>query len=125
MSLVINGTTFDGIADGSGNQSAWRPTGITLGEQKVGVTLVAANGTRNRVERGVNKRVWTIVWDKTNNATMLTIRTIARLATTFAFVDLSAASYTVQTEDAFDPAYAFTDQGGALYWNVTLVLYEV
>jgi hypothetical protein len=125
MSLIINGTTFNGLPDGTGNQAAWTPTGITLAEQKIGVTLPAANGTRNRVERNVVKRTWTIRWDETNQATMQTIRTIARLMTTFSFTDLEGTSYTVQTEDEFAPEFAFTTPGGVNHWNVELVLYQV
>lgn len=125
MALSINGTSFTGHPSGSGNQAAWLPTGITLAESKIGVTLPAANGARNRVERNVIKRVWTISWEATNQATMQTIRTIARLMTTFAFVDLEGASYTVQTEDEFAPEFAYTSAAGVNHWNVELVLYQV
>lgn len=121
--LVLNGTTFNGSPFG-GSASAWRPTGIALGEEKIGLTLVAASGKRNRVERSVVKRYWTIDWQKTNQATMQTIRTIQRLMTTFTLVDLEGASYTVQTEEAFEPEFAFTDEAGAHYWNVTLKVYQ-
>jgi hypothetical protein len=123
--VTIAGTAFTGIADGSGNQSAWQPTGITLSETKVGVTLVAADGTRNRVERNAVKRVWTITWALTNTATMQTVRTIQRLMTTFAFVDLEGASYTVQTEDAFEPEFNMIDVADNRYWDVQLVIYQV
>jgi hypothetical protein len=122
--LNINGTAFTGTPSG-GNASAWRPTGITNKEQKIGTTLVAANGTRNRVERSINKRVWEIRWDNTNNATMLTLKSIHELNTTFTFFDLTGASYTVQTEDEWTPEFSFTSAAGNDYWNVTLVLYQV
>jgi hypothetical protein len=122
--LVINGTTFNGGPTG-GNAAAWRPTGITLKEIKIGKTLPAADGTRNRVERAVVKRIWIIQWDETNNATMLTLRTIQRLTSTFSFTDLEGNSWTVQTEDdEFAPAWAFGDPSNNHYWNVTLTLYQ-
>lgn len=122
--LVINGTTFNGTPSGAGSASAWKPTGYTAREQKVGATLVAADGTRNRVERAVNKRVYEIRWEKCNLATMQTVRTIARLTTTFTLVDFEGASVTVQTEDELAPEWAQEDTAGASYWNVTLTLYE-
>jgi hypothetical protein len=125
MALTINGTTFDGHPSGSGNQVAWLPTGITPAEQKIGATLVAASGARNRVERNVIKRVWTISWEATNQATMQTVRTIARLMTTFTLVDLEGVSYTVQTEDEFAPEFAYTSAAGVNHWNVELTLYQV
>jgi hypothetical protein len=86
---------------------------------------VAASGARNRVERNVIKRVWTISWEATNQATMQTMRTIARLMTTFALVDLEGVSYTVQTEDEFAPEFAYTSAAGVNHWNVELTLYQV
>lgn len=125
MALSINSTAFTGLPDGSGNQAAWTPTGIMQNETKIGVTLVAANGTRNRIERNVIKRVWTIRWDETNQATMQTVRTIARLMATFTFIDLEGVSYTVQTQDEFAPEFAFTSAAGVNHWNVELILYQV
>lgn len=122
--LVINGTTFNGTPSGGGSASAWKPTGYSAKEQKVGVTLVAADGTRNRVERAINKRVWEISWDLCNLATMQTVRTIARLTTTFSFTDIEGNSATVQTEDEFAPEWAQEDPAGNSYWNVKLTLYE-
>jgi hypothetical protein len=123
--LVINSTTFDGLIDGTGNQSAWQPTGYSVVEHKVGLTLEAANGTRNRVERSVTKRVWTLEWATANLATMQAIRTIQRLYTTFAFTDIEANAYTCQTEsDDFEFEHAFLS-GATRYFNVTLTIYQV
>ncbi len=121
--LVINGTTYTGTPAG-GNAAAWRPTGIKVREQKVGTTLPAANGTRNRVERAINKRIWEIRWEPCNQATMQALRTISRLTTTFSFTDLEGNTATVQTEDEFEPEVAFSDPNNNAYWNVSLVLYE-
>ena len=95
--LVINSVTFSGLPNGTGNQSAWQPTGYDETPTKIGVTLVAANGTRNRVERGVTKRAWKLTWEGCNYATMQTIRTISLLTSTFAFSDVGGTAYTVQT----------------------------
>jgi hypothetical protein len=123
--VSINGTSFDGTPNGSGNQSAWQPTGYEPSEIKVGVTLPAADGTRNRVERGTNKGKWVIKWEKTNAATMLALRTIQRLNTTFTFVDTEGVSHTVQTEDdPFERGFALVSRSNVQYWNVTLTLYE-
>lgn len=122
--LVINGTTFNGTPSG-GTASAWRPTGYKASEAKVGATLPAADGTRNRVERAVNKRVYEIAWEPCNLATMQTLRAIQRLTSTFTFVDIEGNSVTVQTEDdTFEPEVAFSDPANNTYWNVKLKLYE-
>jgi hypothetical protein len=98
---------------------------FSITEKKIGTTLVAANGTRNRVERGVNKRVVDIAWDKTNQATMQTLRTIQRLNTTFAVTDFEGNSITCQTEDdEFAPAWSFNNRAGTPYWDIAIRLYE-
>jgi hypothetical protein len=123
--VTINGTAFSGLPNGTGNQSAWQPTKYQITEQKIGVTLIAANGTRNRVERGVNKRVLTIGWEKTNQATMQALRTIQRLNTTFTVADFEGNSITVQTEDdEFAPSWNFNNRAGTPYWDVEVVYYE-
>lgn len=123
--LVINGTTFSGKADGvTGNQSAWIPTGYEPAETKDFDLLEADNKTRNLVGSGAVKRSWKIIWQPCNAATMATVRTISRLTTTFAFVDFEGTSTTVQAEDeALEYSYAFR-AGSTEYWNVTLTLYE-
>ena len=121
--LVINGTTFSGLPNGTGNQSAWQPTGYKETPTKIGVTLPAANGTRNRVERGTTKRTWELTWDGCNAATMATIRTIALLTSTFTFSDVGGTAYTVQTEEPAEIEFqknSATDQ----YWSVKLMLYQ-
>lgn len=123
--LVINSVTFSGTPDGAGNQSAWKPTGYTPSLEKIGQTLVAADGTRNRVERNVVKRVWTIRWERCNTATKDTLKSIAALMTTFTFVDDAGTSSTVQVEDAFEPAWVTTDVGGNNYWDCALTLKQV
>lgn len=124
--VIINGTTFDGLGNGTGNQSALQPTGYTARERKVGMTLVAADGTRNRVERSVTKREWELAWENTNLATYQAVRTIQRLYTTFAFTDIEAAAYTVQTEDDdFEAEHAFVSAGGVHYYSITLHLLQV
>lgn len=123
--LIINSITFSGTADGAGNQDAWQPNAYERTYDNIGVTLVAANGTRNRVRRGAIKRVWTIGWARTNLATLNTLRTIQALNTTFPFTDVHGTSYTVQTEDALEEAFNFVDQSGAQFWDVTLKLFQV
>ena len=123
--LILNSVTFSGHPDGTGNQSAWQPTGYTPKEIKVGVTLPAADGTRNRVERNVIKRTWEITWEGTNTATMQTLRTIQRLMTTFTLSDIEGNSFTVQTEDDdFEPDFAWIDPAGNRYWDVKLTVYQ-
>lgn len=124
--LVMNSVTFSGLPNGTGNQSGWQPTGYVPKEIKVGTVLIAADGTRNRVERNVIKRIWEISWDGTNTATMQTLRTIQRLMTTFTLVDIEGNSFTVQCEDEeFAPEFAWIDPAGNRYWDVTLTVYQV
>jgi hypothetical protein len=123
--LIINGTTFSGLPDGTGTAAAWQPTGYTVRERKIGMTLVAADGTRNRVERNTYKREWELTWEKTNLATAQALRTIQRLMTTWTFVDFDGASYTVQTEDEdFEFSHNFISSTTS-YWDVTLKIMQV
>lgn len=123
--IVINAVAFSGLPDGTGNAAAWQPTGYEATFEPIGVTLVAANGTRNRVRRGTTKRRWVITWERTNAATVTTLRTINGLATSFAFTDPDGGAYTVQIEDALPVTFNFIDGSGTTYWDVTLNLYEV
>lgn len=123
--IALNLINFTGLPDGTGNQSAWQPIGIALHEHKVGVTLIAANGTRNRVERNVTKRSWDITWEIVNLATIQTLRTIQRLMTTFVFTDLEGASFVVQTEDDdFTTEFLFIDRAGVRYYRAALTVYQ-
>lgn len=122
--LIINGTTYDGTP-GSGSATAWQPTGYAVVEKKIGITLPAADGSRNRVERSVTKRVWTLQWATANLATMQALRTVQRLYTTWTFSDIEGTAYTVQTEDDdFTYDHAFLS-GATRYWNVAITLYQV
>ena len=121
--LVINSVTFSGLPNGTGNQSAWQPTGYDETPTKIGVTLVAANGTRNRVERGTTKRAWKLTWEGCNYATMQTIRTISLLTSTFAFSDVGGTAYTVQTEEPAEISFQKNSATDS-YWSVTLTLYQ-
>lgn len=120
--ISLNGTAFTGLPNGSGAAAAWQPTGYKEIPSKIGATLVAANGTRNRVERGVTKRAWELEW-KCNHATMLALKTIALLNTTFTFVDFEGTSYTVQTEDDGEFQWVRNSPTES-YWAVKLKLYE-
>lgn len=122
--LVLNGTTYSGLPNGTGNQSAWQPTSYDLVAERIGVTLVAANGTRNRVERSVTKRQWEIGWDATNSATKSTIETLAAVATTWTMTAYDGSTYTVQTEEPPDISWAFNTSSGASFWDITLKVYQ-
>ena len=121
--LVINSITFSGLPNGTGNQSAWQPTGYDETSTKIGGTLVAANGTRNRVERGTTKRAWKLTCEGCNYATMQTIRTISLLTSTFAFSDVGGTAYTVQTEEPAEISFQ-KNSATESYWSVTLTLYQ-
>jgi hypothetical protein len=122
--IILNGTTFNGTPT-SGSASAWQPTGYNQQRGKIGTTLVAANGTRNRVERSVVKRVWTLQWDRANAATRGTLRTIAALTTSFSFTDVDSTVYTVQVEEPLEETFGFIDGTSTQYWDMTLVLHQV
>jgi hypothetical protein len=124
--LILNSVTFSGLPDGTGNASAWQPTGLVMKERKVGVTLLAADGTRNRVERNVVKREWEITWTTVNLATITSLRAIQRLMSSFTFSDLDGSSFTVQTEDDdFAPSFSFIDRSGVRYYDAALTLKQV
>lgn len=123
--LVMNSVTYSGLPNGAGNQSAWQPTAYVSTLAKVGITLEAANGTRNRVERGTTKREWTIGWLACNNATRQTLETLCALATTFSMTDFDGNAYTVFIEDPFAPEWAFNALSGASYWNCEIRVRQV
>jgi|GEM_PF-3073082 hypothetical protein len=118
--LIINAVTYSGLPNGTGNASAWQPDSYTLRILKIGMTLEAADGTRNRVERSVLKREWDIGWSKTNNATRATLATLSALFTTFSFTDFDGNTYTCFIEDAFEPEWAFNNPAGASFWNCAI-----
>jgi len=122
--LTMYGNVFDGLPNGTDGQAHWQPTSYAVKEKRVNVVLEAANGTRNLVERSVLKHVWEIGWEPTNNATMLTLRGIARLYTTFTLIDIEAVSFTAQIEDEFAPEWAFNTPAGAAFWKCKLVIHE-
>ena len=99
----MNGTTFNGLPNGTGSASAWQPTKYIPRKAKIGITLEAADGTRNRVERSTAKREWEIGWTACNNATRLTLETLAALNTTFSMTDFDGDTYTVFIEEPFAP----------------------
>src|SRR6266540_3868116 len=103
--LIINAVTYSGTPNGSGNQSAWKPSGYIPRQRKIGTTLEAADGTQNRVERSVTKREWEITWEKTNNATRLTLATLAALYTSFSMTDYDGNTYTCFIDEPFEPEW--------------------
>lgn len=123
--LTIFGNAATGLPNGTGNANFWQPTSYSVETTRIGVTLVAANGTRNRVERGTTKRIWTIGWKACNYATKGTVEAIAAVATTFFLADFAGTSYTCQTEDPPDVAWAFNDRAGNTFWDVQIRIFQV
>ncbi|HNP70618.1 MAG TPA: hypothetical protein PKK15_05905 [Kouleothrix sp.] len=123
--LIINGTTYSGLPNGTGNQSAWQPTGYVPKIEKIGTTLVAADGTHNRVERASPKRAWKIDWDGCNNATRLALATLAALGSSFSMTDFDGATYTCFIDDPFEPSWAFNDLSGASFWACAITVRQV
>lgn len=123
--IVMNGTTFNGLPNGTGSASAWQPTKYIPRKAKIGITLEAADGTRNRVERSTAKLEWEIGWTACNNATRLTLATLCALNTTFTFTDLDGNSFTAFIEEPFAPEWSFNAPSGATYWNCEIVVRQV
>ena len=122
--VSLNGIAFTGLPNGSGNQSGWQPTSYQEILERVAVTLVAANGTRNRVERGVIKRQWVLKWEPCNLATSTTLRTLMSVTTTWTFTDFVSGGYSVQTEEPLEVEWAYNDRAGSTFMNVSLKLFE-
>jgi hypothetical protein len=118
--LVLNGTTYSGLPNGTGNASAWQPTSYTVRLKKIGATLESADGTLNRVERSITKREWEITWEKTNNATRTTLSTLSVLFTTFSMTDYDGNTYTCIIEDPFEPEWQFNTPSATPFWNCKL-----
>lgn len=122
MALVINGTTYNGLPNGTGSSTAWQPTGYVVRQVKIGTTLEAADGTRNRVERSVTKREWDLTWEKCNNATRLTLTTLAAVYTTFSMTDFDGNVYTCFIDAPFEPEWQYNTPAGAAFWNCKLTI---
>jgi len=107
----LNGTTI--------YPSNIEPELIVIGEM-----LEAYDGTSTLMkdEDGDGEKWrWTITWEGVPAATRNTIRTIAKLNTTFAFVDEDGTSYTVLPElQPYGHSISTIAGDGTPYYNVTL-----
>jgi hypothetical protein len=113
------------------NGTSFYPSDIQVEFTKVGVSLVADNGSRRFVHRlsgatPINKLNWVLSWERVTETVRGQIGVIANLSTTFTYVDQHAVSYTVQTEEsAFTSSIAFVAAGAVLYYNVELRIWQV
>jgi hypothetical protein len=118
--ISLNGTTYDGTPAAGSNP--WKPASITRRDIKIGVTNVAADGTRTLVLRGI-KREWDIEWEKVNATTRNALRTLHALTTTFTFVDEDGTSWTVQTEEGdHEDSTAYTSGANVQYYDTKITL---
>lgn len=121
--LVLNGTTYNGTPSSLSNP--WKPDGFDLEVAKIGVSLVADDGTRRFVTRSTSKRTWKITWSRANETTRAAVRALHLLTTTWTMVDPLGVSYTVQTEqDDYSEDYAMTTLANALRWKLELTVRE-
>lgn len=123
--IVLNGVTYSGLPNGAGNANAWQPTGYVVRQEKIGVTLPAADGTRNRVERSVTKREWELTWEKCNSATRSTLVTLAALYTSFSMADFDGNTYTCFIDEPFEPEWSHNSPAGASFWNCKIKIRQV
>ena len=116
--IVINGTTYDGTPE--------RPTKISTQVRRIGRALQGKDGTETWMHRNI-KETFSIDWEKINETTRAALRAVRNLTTSFAFSDQLGDSYTVlcSGDDGYTEETAFTGAGGAIYYNVTLVLRQV
>lgn len=89
-SITMNGVTF-------------HPSEFTVEVSKIGVTLVAADGTRRFVQRmngatPIVKRTWPFPWKNVSETVRAAVAAIYALNTTFTLIDELGVSYTVQCE---------------------------
>lgn len=117
--ITLNGTTF-------------YPSDVPKTIEKIGVSLVAANGSRTWVQRttaagaAIHKRVWVIPWRGVSNTVRAAVQTIFLLTAPFTFVDHLGTSYTVQCEaDGYDETVSLVQTDSINYYDITLTIYEV
>lgn len=116
--IQLNGTNF-------------YPSDAPISYSKVGVTLVAANGTRRFAHRTTGgtpifKASWDLQWNMVTHAVRVAVATIHALTTTFTYKDQDGTNWTVQCEDGgYSDSVAFIAGNGDLYYNVTLKIFQV
>lgn len=125
--IVINGVTYDGAG---GNPHP--PSKIDLTIQKIGKTMVSANGGRTFVARTsggvpIRKRTWTLSWEHGSTVDRNAVRALLAVATTFTYADEEGTSYTVHVEedDAYTHAPSFTKADNSLLYDLSITLKEV
>lgn len=106
------------------------PSDIQLETTKIGVSLVAANGTRRFAHRlsgatPIYKRTWKLLWDSASAAERTTVVAVYAYTVSFSFVDQYGGAWTVQCEDGgYSESVAFVAKGGTLYYDLGLTLLQ-
>ena len=109
------------------NSTTFYPSDVQETFEKIGVVFEAANGNRRFLHRA-NKRSWNISFQSVPLATVVALRTIAALTSTFTFTDENSNSFTVfcDTGALKTNVAILAKQSGSqvLYYNADLQLLE-
>jgi hypothetical protein len=120
--IVINSVTYDGPIIGS--PSPWAPTNIDVDAKKIGVLVEEYDGTRNWMNRGAAKRIWSIHFE-CDDITRAAVEALPAVGATFSYVDEHGVSYTVQCEaDSYSSHTDTVSSDGSIYYTIDLKLFE-
>lgn len=99
------------------------PTNIEEEILTFGTEFEAANGDLTMLQSG-QKTQWTLTWNDIPKSTRDAIRTLAKLTTTFPFVDEDGNSFTVQCpkQSRYKSGISIIANATTLYYGVTLVV---
>jgi len=109
------------------NSVQFNPTSVEAEEDKIGESRRMGDGTLRYYHRAFKSK-WTLNWTAVKEANVPAIRTIARLTTSFTFVDYDGVSHTVMVlPGGFTTSLSAekVDAAGIKRYDVTLVLDEV
>lgn len=112
------------------NSVTFHPSDVQLERSKIGVSLIAQNGTRRFVHRlngatPIYKNVWTIPWKIVPEATRTAILAIYAITSVFVFTDQFGASWVAACEaDGYSENVAVIVSNTETYYDVTLKIYQ-
>lgn len=109
------------------NGTQFNPTSVQADEDKIGESRRMGDGTLRYYHRAFKSK-WTINWTAVRETNVPAIRTIARLTTSFTFIDYDNVSHTVMVlPGGFTTTLSaeYVDASGIKRYNVTLVLDEI
>jgi hypothetical protein len=119
--FVINTIAYTGTPLTAG--TPMKPTAYSFTDQKIGKTVVNANGGRTFIARSVQKKTFSIEWNPCNETTRAALRTLAELTTVFNFTDQLGTVYVCQVEsDDYSEEWVYSDVANVAWYVCKITL---